>query len=427
MRMLRRNWSAGELRVLLLALLIAVASVTTVGFFADRVQAALDRQAEERLGGGLGGISDHALAPAFAGVAAREKLDVATTRTFPSMVSADGGVNLAEIKAASSRFPLRGRLRITTDPARGEQEVEGGPKPGTVWVGSAMVGRLGVKVGDTLQVGRAPLRIAAVITREPDSVLDYFGIAPRVLMHEADLDATGLIQLGSRVSYRLLVGGDMAAVQRFRQEMTPRIGRGERMEGVRDARSEVRTALERSQRFLGLASLLSVVLASVAVALAARRFSQRQIDAAAMMRCLGATHADLFAIHAWQFVALGLAACVLGSLLGYAAQGVLARWLTGFFTVTLPLPGPMPALRGAVIGFVLLLGFTLPPLLRLRTVSTLRVLRPDRAAAEPLCLAAFALGLGALSALIVWQAGDLKLGSIALGGFAAALVVAAAA
>jgi putative ABC transport system permease protein len=146
-----------------------------------------------------------------------------------------------------------------------------------------------------------------------------------------------------------------------------------------------------------------------------------------MMRCLGASQASLFAIHAWQFVALGVAACIVGSVLGYGAQAILARWLSAFFTVELPIPGPLPALRGAVIGFVLLLGFTLPPLIRLRNAPTMRVLRRDLAPAEPLSLAAFALGLAALSALIVWQAGDLRLGSIALGGFAAALVVAAAA
>jgi putative ABC transport system permease protein len=423
--MLRRNWSAGELRVLVLALVIAVASVTTVGFFADRVQSALDRQANELLGGDLVVIGDKPLPPEFAAAAKRDGLAYATTRTFPSMVSATGGVNLAEIKAVSDAFPLRGRLRITQAPGEPEREVEGGPKPGTAWIGAPLVGRIGAQVGDTLKVGRASLTIAAIITREPDSVLDYFGIAPRVLIHDSDVDATGLVQVGSRIGYRLLVSGEPKAVQRFRDEMTPTLGRGQRIEGVRDARSEVRTALERAQRFLGLASLLSVVLASVAVALAARRFSQRQIDAAAMMRCLGATQADLFAIHAWQFTALGVAACALGSLAGYAAQGVLARWLTGFFTVTLPLPGPLPAVRGAVIGFVLLLGFTMPPLLRLRNVSTLRVLRRDLAVAEPVSAAAFVLGLAALSALIVWQAGDVKLGSIALGGFGAALAVAA--
>ncbi len=425
MRMLRRNWAAGELRVLLLALVIAVASVTTVGFFADRVQSALDRQANELLGGDLVVISDKPLPAPFEEAARRRGLAIAKTRTFPSMVAASSGVNLAEIKAVTDAFPLRGKLRIVDAAPPVEHEVAGGPKPGTVWIGAPLAVRLGLKLGDTLQVGRAKLAIAAVIMREPDSVLDYFGIAPRVLMHDSDVEATGLIQLGSRIVHRLLVGGDALAVQQYRDEMKSAIGRGQRMEGVRDARSEVRTALERSQRFLGLASLLSVVLASVAVALAARRFSQRQIDAAAMMRCLGATQADLFAIHAWQFAALGAAACALGSLAGYAAQEVLAYWLTSFLTVALPLPGPLPALRGAVIGFVLLLGFTLPPLLRLRNVSTLRVLRRDIAAAEPLSAAAFALGLAALSALIVWQAGDVKMGSIAVGGFGAALAVSA--
>jgi putative ABC transport system permease protein len=427
MRMLRRNWSAGELRVLLIALFIAVASVTTVGFFADRVLAALDRQANELLGGDLVVIADHPVPPAFKEEARREQLAIAETLVCPSMVSGTGGVNLAEIKAVSDNFPLRGRLRVAVDASGAEREIAGGPKPGTTWIGAPLAARLGLAVGDTLQVGRAPLAIAQVITREPDSVLDYFGIAPRVLINAADLPATQLIQVGSRVTHRLLVGGEAKAVERFRDAVKPRLGRGERIEGVRDSRGEVRVALERAQRFLGLASLLSVVLASVAVALAARRFSQRQTDAAAMMRCLGATQADIFAIHAWQFMALGIAACILGCAAGYAAQAVLAMWLSSFFTVALPLPGPLPGLRGAVIGFVLLLGFTLPPLLRLRNVSTLRVLRRDLAATEPLSLAAFLLGLVALAALIVWQAGDMRLGLYALGGFFAALLACAVA
>src|SRR5436853_715229 len=180
MRMLRRNWSAGELRVLLLALLVAVGSVTTVGFFADRVQAALDAQANELLGGDLMMVADHAIAPAFAEEAARLGLQVAQTRTFPSMVSASGAVNLAEIKAVSSGFPLRGHIRVTEGPGIPDHEAKGGPEPGTVWIGVPLVGRIGAKVGDMLQVGRARLKIAAIITREPDSVLDYFGLAPRV-------------------------------------------------------------------------------------------------------------------------------------------------------------------------------------------------------------------------------------------------------
>jgi putative ABC transport system permease protein len=425
LKMLRRNWDAGESRVLLVALFIAVASVTTVGFFADRVRAALDQQANELLGGDLVVISDHPITAAFTEAAGREGLAIAQTQTFPSMVSADSGVNLAEIKAATDSFPLRGRLRITERLGGLEQDIAGAPAAGTVWIGAPLATRLGLAKGATLNVGRARLTVAAIIIREPDSVLDYFGIAPRVLMNSADLVSTSLIQVGSRVTHRLLVKGEGAAVDRFRAEMTPKLARGQRIEGVRDARSEVRVSLERAQRFLGLASLLSVVLASVAVALAARRFSQRQTDGAAMMRCLGASQADILAIHAWQFVALGVVGCLLGSAAGYGAQAILARWLTGFFSVALPMPGPRPALQGVLIGFVLLLGFTLPPLLRLRNASTLRVLRRDLSPAEPVGAAAFVLGLAALSALIIWQAGDLRLGAIALGGFAAALVVAA--
>jgi len=424
-RMLRRNWSAGELRVLLLALFIAVASVTTVGFFADRVQAALDRQSNELLGGDLVVISDHPLPPAFGAAARAAGLAVAHTQTFPSMVSGGGGTNLADIRAVSGNFPLRGRVRVTEALGAPDREAEGAPRPGTVWIATALAGRLGVKTGARLKVGNATLAVAELITREPDSVLEYFGIAPRVLMNEADLAATGLIQVGSRVGYRMLLAGEPGELERFRRA-APKAGRGERIEGVRDSRSEVRLALERSQRFLGLASLLSVVLASVAVALAARRFSQRQVDGAALMRCLGATQSDLFALHAWQFVMLGIAACVLGSLAGYAAQAVLASWLASFFSVPLPLPSPWPALRGVVIGLVLLLGFTLPPLMRLRGVSTLRVLRRDLPAAEPFSAAAFALGVGALAALIAWQAGDVRLAAMSLGVFAGALAAAAA-
>ncbi|NJD89130.1 MAG: FtsX-like permease family protein [Betaproteobacteria bacterium] len=427
LRMLRRNAHAGEARVLAAALFVAVAAVTTVGFFADRVRGALDQQANELLGGDLVVIADHPVPGPFRERAAAEGLALATTTTFPSMVSGSAGTSLAEIKAVSGSFPLRGRLRVAGPAEGADREVEGAPAPGTVWVGGPLVSRIGAARGQAIRVGNATLAVAEVITREPDSVLDYFGIAPRVLMNEADLAATGLVQVGSRVTWRLLVAGDAKAVARYDEAMRPLLARGERIEGVRDSRSEVRVSLERAQRFLGLASLLSVVLASVAVALAARRFSIRQTDGAAMMRCLGAAQADIFAINAWQFVLLAAAGCAAGTAAGYGAQAVLAQWLTGFFSVALPAPGWRPAVQGAVIGMVLVLGFTLPPLLRLRNVPTLRVLRSDVAVAEPSSLVAYALGLGTLSALIVWQAGDLKLGAMSLGGFAAALGVAAAA
>ncbi|MBK8323684.1 MAG: ABC transporter permease [Betaproteobacteria bacterium] len=425
LRMLRRNAHAGEARVLAAALFIAVASVTTVGFFADRVQAALDRQANELLGGDLVVIADHPIPPSFFDRAREEKLARVETRTFPSMVAGPGGTSLAEIKAVGEGFPLRGRLRVADESMLGDGEIEGAPKPGRAWIAVPLVARLSAKPGERINVGRASLVVERVITREPDSVLDYFGLAPRVLMNLADLEATQLVQVGSRITWRLLVAGEADAIGRFDAAVRPQLSRGERVESVRDARSEVRVSLERAQRFLGLASLLSVILASVAVALAARRFSQRQTDGAAMMRCLGASQADIFALGAWQFVALSAIGCAAGTIAGYGAQAVLAHWLTGFFSVALPAPGPWPAVKGAVIGLVLVLGFTLPPLLRLRGVPTLRVLRSDVPVAEPSSLVAYGLGFAALASLVVWQSGDFKLGAIAVGGFTVALGVAA--
>ena len=429
LRMFRRNAKSIEARVLLVALLIAVMSVTTVSFFADRVESALNRQASELIAADAVVLTDKPIASKFRDEAIRLNLKTAEATTFPSMVSGNQengqGVNLAELKAITDGFPLRGKIRIADYPGAMARDAVGVPAPGSVWVPEILLTRINAKVGDELRVGALKLKVAAIIIKEPDSVLDYFGIAPRVMLNMQDLAGTRLMQVGSRATYRFLLSGESTAVAEFRQTFAGKLQRGERIEGVRDARSEVRVALERAQRFLGLAALLSVVLASVAVALAARRFSQRQMDSAAMMRCLGATQADIFSLNFIQFLILGMVACIVGTAAGFAAQGVLAAMLSGFLTVELPAPTFVPAIQGTAIGLVLLLGFTLPPLLSLRKVSTLRVLRRDIDPFDAVATFAYVLGFATLAALIIWRAGDIKLGAIALGGFAGALAVAA--
>ena len=429
LRMLRRNGKSGEARVLLVALFIAVMSVSTVAFFADRVELALNRQANELIAADAVVIADKPVAARFHDAAIRLNLATAESTTFPSMIAGDAGkgqgVNLAELKAITAGFPLRGKFKIAARAGVSGVDTSTIPMPGTVWVPEVLLTRLNANVGDFLKVGASTLKIAAVLTKEPDSVLDYFGIAPRVMLNMQDLAATQLLQVGSRATYRFLVAGETKGVDEFRATFADNLQRGERIESVRDSRSEVRVALERAQRFLGLAALLSVVLASVAVALAARRFSLRQMDGAAMMRCLGATQRDIFMLNLWQFLLLALIACLFGTLAGFAAQSVLAGMLTNFLTVALPLPTMVPALQATAIGLVLLLGFTLPPLLALRKVSTLRVLRRDMDPFEASAAFAYALGFATLAGLIIWRAGDIKLGAIAIGGFIGALGVAA--
>ena len=429
LKMLRRNAHAIEARVLLVALLIAVASVTTVAFFADRVESALNRQANELIAADALVKSDKPLDARFAETARRLGLQTAETQVFPSMVTGDAargqGVSLAELKAVGGAFPLRGKIRIADALGAPERDANAIPAPGTAWVVPALLARVNAQVGDKIKVGAIELTITHIITKEPDSAFDYFGIAPRVMFNLGDLAATQLMQVGSRVNHALLVAGEAAAIVQFAAAFKGKLKRGERVETVHDSRSEVREALARAQRFLGLAALLAVVLASVAVALAARRFSQRQLDGAAMMRCLGASQGDIFVLNFWQFVVLGLAACVLGTLAGFAAQAGLAALLGGLFTVALPMPSVVPALQGLAIGMVLLLGFTLPPLLSLRKVSTLRVLRRELDPFDGAAVFAYLLGFATLAALIVWRAGDVKLGAVAVGGFVVALLLAA--
>ena len=425
LRFLRREWRAGELHVLLLAVVIAVASVTTVGFFTNRVQQALNSQANQLLGADLAIVSDHILAPIFVQRAAALHLEVARTVTFPSMVLHGEFSQLAEIKSVSAQYPLRGKLRISDQIFGAGYEPKGIPEPGAAWMEPRLLRQLNLEVGDVIELGVLPLKITAVLTQEPDRSGDFFSIAPRLMINLDDLPKTGLIQPGSRASYRTLIAGGMKATTEFQIWAKQHIGKGEKLESVQDARPEIRSALERAQKYLGLAALVSAVLAAVAVAVASRRFMRRHLDSCAVMRCVGASQSLIFRLYLYQFLWLGLAASLIGSVLGYVAQLALAYWLGALVHGELPQPNLLPAVEGLFAGMALLLAFSLPPLLRLRQVSTLRVLRRELGAPEQLSIASYILGLAAIGGLLIWKAGDVALGLYTLAGLASAMLLAA--
>jgi putative ABC transport system permease protein len=415
-RLLARDWRAGELRVLAVGLIVAVTSLTTVAFFADRVKQALSAEANQLLGADLMVISDRPIAPALA-ERARE-LGLATVRLvrFPSMTVAGENTVLTEIKAVGPGYPLKGRIAIRTGPDAEPARPQGIPDAGTVWVDDRLLARLGLGIGDALGVGERRFRIAAQVVEDPETSVGFLNLGPRLTLNLVDLQSTGLIMVGSRVSYRLGVAGAPAAIAAFRAQAERSIGPGQRVEDVRDARPEIRSALERAEKFLGLSALLSVILAAVAVALAARRYLRRHLDGVAIMRCLGASQGLILRLHVAQFVVLGLLASALGCLLGVAGQSVLAALLTPLVGVALPLPGWMPVLQGFAAGFVLLLGFALPPIVALRRVPTLRVLRRDLGLPDSAGWAGYAVGVAALGGLLLWEAQDAKTGWYVLGG-----------
>ncbi|PSJ18828.1 ABC transporter permease [Nitrosomonas supralitoralis] len=428
-RMLCRDWRAGELNVLVLALIIAVSGMTTVGFFAERVELALTRESNQLLGADLLVISSQPLPEAYAEEATRLGLTIASLTKFPSMISNGENNLLTEIKAVTEGYPLRGRIHLASRSSMSlatQREIAMAdtiPQPGTIWVDEKVMARLDLKANDVVDVGAAQLIVTELVVREPDHSVGFINMGARAMINASDLSKTDLIQEGSRASYQLLVAGEVKAVQQFRDWINPQLKKGQRVEGIRDARPEIKAALERAEKFLSLSALASVVLAAAAIALAVRRFTQRHLDGCAVMRSLGASQRQLFYLYWYYFITLGAIASTIGCLIGFAAQQILTHWLIGIVGTALPWPSWLPALQGLLVGLVLLVGFALPPVLNLRSVPALRVLRRDIGLSNAHSFAGYLLGLITLSLLFIWKAQDLKLGLYIVTGFVSAVVI----
>lgn len=420
LRMLARDWRAGELTVLGIALMLAVAALTSVGFLTDRVEQALRLQSHQLLGGDLLLSADHPWPRHFHEEAAARGLRLAESTTFPSMVSLGEAAVLAEIKAVSAGYPLRGNLRTAPALNLPDAVTPRVPAAGEAWPDERLATTLGLAGGGSLALGRIALHSGPILTLEPDRGMNVFALAPRLMINLADLAATGLIQTGSRVGYRLHLAGEPANVAGYEAWARVQLGRGEKIESLDNARPEIRNVTERAQRFLRLAALLAVILAAVAVALAAERYLRRHLDGCAVMRCMGASARQLLLIHGGEFLLFGLAATLVGCAVGYGVQAALQQMLAGLLAASLPPPSLLPWLHGLLVGLTLIVGFALPPLLRLKRVPTLRVLRREWGA-EPASRGAYLLGAAVLAALMLWMAGEMRLGLIVLAGFLGAL------
>ena len=424
LRFLAREWRAGEIRVLLLAVALAVASLTAVAFFADRVEQALGREANTLLAADLALVSDHPVSPELAAEARRHGLSALATTTFLSMVMAGEKPLLAGIKAVADGYPLRGRLRVAPALFAPDAVTRAVPAPGQAWVDERLATGLGLKVGDRVQVGEAALTVSAILTFEGERGGNFMALAPRLLLNARDLARTGLIQAGSRVVYRLLVAGEPRAVRAFQDWAGAKLQRGEKLETVGDARPELRKVLDQARRYLGLAAVLSVVLAAAAAQLALRRYAQRHFDAFALMRCFGAGRRRLLGLYFQQMAVLGLLAGLLGSGLGWLTQTLLGWLLGDVLRIGLPAASARPLLLGLLAGMALVLAFSLPPLLRLGRVPVARVLRRDLGPPGGGAYLAHGAGLALVTGLLFWQAGDVRLGAIVTAGVAAAMLLA---
>jgi len=398
-RLLKRDWFSGELRILVFALVIAITATTGISFLTERLSRALLNQSAELIGGDLVLQSSR---PLKAGWLEQGKVfgaDTAAIAEFSSVIMRGDEILLASVRAVSDSYPLRGALRVTDQPYGQDVEIREPPGSGEVWVDQRVLNRLSVNIGDSVQIGASQFKISRILTFEPDRGGDFFNLAPRVLMNLTDLEATAIVQPGSRVRYKFLYAGGDA--EKMRQWLTPQLGVGQSIIDIKSGRRGAGKALERAEQFLGLASLLAVVLAAIAIAVTTRRYSERHYDVSAMMRCLGASEKMILQVYALQLFLLACICGLLGCLGGWGLQWLLVTVLKTVLPAELPFAGFKPVVIGFVTGFIILLGTALPPILRLAQVSPLRVLRRQM---TPLPVNAWIVYLLALAAIFLLSA-----------------------
>ena len=416
LRSFGRELRSGEVLVLLAAVALAVAALTSVGFIADRIGKAVERQAREVLAADLRLRSPDPIPAKWRELAAGYGLETAETESFPSVVFAGDASALAAIHAVSDGYPLRGTVRISDQLFGAERPADGIPPRGEVWADGALLAKVGAEVGDVLEVGEAKLRIGAVLTYRPDQSIGFASLAPSLLMNIDDIPGTGLVGEGSRVGYALLVAGDDAELDAFDKAIADELPESVSTSNREESSERVFNAADRAQRFLSLTAVISVLLSAVAIAMSARRFAQRRMDTVALMKSLGATQRFVISVAMLQLLLLGIIGVLLGSVAGFAGQAVLSVILADLLASDLPDPGVMPVILAAGSAVALLAGFALPSLIRLRNTPPLRVLRHDAMPPRPSRLLVAGLAMAAVVALLYRVVDDAKMLAILLAG-----------
>lgn len=416
-------WRAGALKVLVFALVLAVSAITAVGFFTERVESALSRQGALLLGGDLAVSADHEIPAVFTERAQKQGFAAVKTYEFPSMVVAGDSSQLVEIKAVGNNFPLRGDLTLGTAASDAGRVVKAAPAGGEAWIEPRLANALDLTVGDRITVGEKTLLVTAILLREPSRGGDMFSFAPRLMMNAEDLAATKLIQYGSRVKYQLLLSGDLKKIQQYHQQMKPGLGRGERIEDLRNARPEIKLALDKAEQFLGLSAMVSVILAMAAMLLSSMPYIRQSLDMFALMRCFGALQNTVLQVLAMQTLLIAFFSALLGIVIGYAAQIGLASLAGSLFVEALPPASFLPAVIGMAASLAMMLAVVVPHAWQMRKLTAMNILRRETLSQPMSAQVRFLPAALVMAAMVFWQAQDVKIALSTIAAMIALCVV----
>ncbi|WAF91469.1 FtsX-like permease family protein [Aeromonas hydrophila] len=377
-KLLRREGFNGELRWFVLALALSVACVLSVALVADRLDAGLKASGRDFIGADRVLRSATPAPAAWLEQAAKTGLAVQTTVSFNSMLFHGDALQLASIRAVPENFPFYGKLELSPQRA---------PAPGEIWLSARVMQLLAAKPGDALEVGNTVLKVAGVLGQEPDQGFSPFLLAPRALIHSADVEATGALLPGSRQQWRYLFKGTREQVADYERWLKPRLKAGQKLIKPDDQGSQVGRSLANAERFFRLASLAGVLLGALAMSIAVRHFAERQTNMVALLKTLGASRRSLWQLMGTLLLSLTLVGALLGLVAGSAMQWLTLHLLGNLLPADLPPPSWRPFALGLAVAFFITLLLAFVPFLRLLKVPPLRVLRRELEAGIPPWLA----------------------------------------
>ncbi len=423
LRMLIRSWRGGELGLILWSLILAVAVVTSVSLLAERIEKALTQESSSFLAADLVVRSSKEAPSEWLEEAARLNVSTAKIMGFASIVFFGDELHLASIKAVQDNYPLRGEIKRSTTPFTRDpnliESVSYGPSKGEAWVDARLLPLLSIQLGDVIELGDITLKISQILVEEPDgSSYSFFGA--RVLMNYADIPASGVIQPGSRVTYRyLMAANDPRDFTDYRAWLEPQLDVHDRLITPDEAQASIADTMDKGRRFLLLAGSIGVVLASIALALASHHFASGQTKTVALLKSWGIPASRVRRLYFQQSLWMGLFGSLVGLVIGFLFHHLLLAIVREWLPIELPSAGLRPWITGLATGLLCLVGFTLPALWHLPSQSPLAVLRQD-IIVKPLSSAVrVILGVTAIAGLLFWYSNNVYLTLAILVGFGA--------